>query len=492
MHAIPSMSSLITVSHSDRRKEPSVCPVLSLIFSEQSPLISRDCLAFLFLASTTSTLAYIEQTHTATPTSYSRVLELIAIASPMSAGPALLIESPHQQYFEQLGGVAAGHHYSNNVEMENSNNNSAFSDEDLIASLAGFAVEGQTERDLATIKAMLLSQHHQFPSSGNQFTHNSFNSSAGNGGGIWPMQSPAAATSAWSAFNWNPASGQPPPNTPNLSKSLELYGSSANGNNLNNEYFSSSARRRDVSLERPHFFNTSTSGRGASSTRHGRSSSITSSNRGDNNSTPGSSLSTGFDMDMGEDEVVQEEQEEVIAGPSNGSNTFNGYRPAAAAAVDGGQGYSAGGHNHNGMEDIQEDSMRESLEDAQQHQQQQYQQQQAAPYPAQSSHHHQSSSSANINFDNRHAGIAGQSPPSLPPSLTTMKQWNSNGSSTISSRRSNTSTPTLASSNGHSISRPNSSNSTSSASSPPQTRSRSRQQAQAQAQAANQLRFTSP
>lgn len=418
----------------------------------------------------------------------------------MSAGPALLIESPHQQYFEQLG---AGHHYSsNNVEMDNSNNNnSAFSDEDLIASLAGFAVEGQTERDLATIKAMLLSQHHQFPSSGNQFTHNSFNSSAGNGGGIWPMQSPAATstTSAWSAFNWNPASGQPPPNTPNLSKSLELYGSSANGNNLNNnnEYFSSSARRRDVSLERPHFFNnTSISGRGASSTRHGRSSSITSSNRGDNNSTPGSSLSTGFDMDMGEDEVAQEEQEaeEVIAGPSNSSNTFNGYRPAAtaaAAAVDGGQGYSAGGSNDNGMEDIQEDSMRESLEDAQQYQQQQkYQQQSQAAYPA---HHHQPSSSANMNFDNRHAGIAGQSPPlSLAPSLTTMKQqWNSNGNNSISSRRSNTSTPTLASSNGHSISRPNSSNSTSSASSPPQTRSRSRQQAQAQAQAANQLRFTS-
>lgn len=357
------------------------------------------------------------------------------------------------------------------MESSSSSNtgNSAFSDDDLIASLAGFAVEGQTERDLATIKSMLLSQH-----SGNhnqqQFTHNSYNSSNG-GTSHWPMASPAATTTAWTSFQWNPASGQPPPNTPTLSKSMELYGNQQQQQQAGNEYFgggfysnlhSSQGRRRDVSLERPHLLSSS-----RNACRHGRSASITSSvNADDQNSvastTPGSSLSNGFDMDM-EEEITPTNE----AGPSDiNPPAFIVQQPHYLQHQP--QGMN-GNHESNGiwMEDIQEDRMRESMEDA-----------------STINHHHASTlssssypispSSAASPFDNRTAlsssGVA----------EVANKQW-----------RSNTSTPIPSKPSDNQIqSRPHSSNSFHQPASPIQTRSRSRQQLQQQQAAA--LRFTSP
>lgn len=392
----------------------------------------------------------------------------IQLHTSMSAGPALLLETPIPHHFD-----STGHHHTyfamdSTMGGGNGNasaSNSAFSDEDLIASLAGFAVEGQTERDLATIKSMLLSQQQQYPAGGNQqhqqqqqFTHNSYSSS---NGGVWPMQSPAATT-AWSSFQWNPASGQPPPNTPTLSKSLELYGSSAQ---QQQEYFGgayysqhlngSSGRRRDVSLERPHLLNSS-----RNSSRHARSSSITSSvNADDSSTTPGSSLSTGFDMDM-EEELTPSMN---AAGPSTRQQ-----QPAFH------QQQGSDGAANNGMEDIQEDSMRESMEDVDQQQQQHNNNHIHAPQPTSSISNLPISSSTSI-FDNRTALSSSRVAESPPSSL--QKQW-----------RSNTSTPQPQSqSNSRTHPRPHSSNGFLPPTSPPQTRSRSRQQQQAAA-----LRFTSP
>lgn len=402
----------------------------------------------------------------------------------MSAGSALL-ETPLSHFEFAVAGTGSHHRYRGRMESSSAttSSSSAFSDEDLIASLAGFAVEGQTERDLATIKSMLLSQqqqHHQ-PSQQQQFTHNSYSSS---NGGMWPMQSPAGnfppSLSAWSAANaaaWNPASGQPPPNTPTLSKSLELYGSS--GGNYNNDYFpyGSGSRRRDVSLERPHLLHSSTS---RSSSRHARSASITSSTAnggagGEEMSTPGSSLSTAFDMDM---------EEDIAPPPTAGPSQYQRFHMQQQQAGDG-----AAIAMNAGMEDIQEDSMRESMEDesctssSSQH----------PNHPHSSSSFSPSSASAikgsngKSIFDNRNAGVA-ESPHNYRGDAN--QQW----------RSSNTSTPTFlnnnASSNGHngttssSTSRPHSRNGSATPTSPPQTRSRSRQQ-QAQAQAQAGLRFTS-
>lgn len=122
---------------------------------------------------------------------------------------------------------------------------SGITDEDLIASLASFGVEGQTERDLATIKTMMMQQQQQQQQQ--QYAS----------GGGWYMHQ---------------AAGQPPPNTPTLSKSMELYNSvntggmllppgfqTGNGSNSNsnNGYWpeSSAGRRRDVSLDRSYLNN---------------------------------------------------------------------------------------------------------------------------------------------------------------------------------------------------------------------------------------------
>ena len=104
-----------------------------------------------------------------------------------------------------------------------------WSEDDLLASLSSFGVEGEDERNLSTIKAMLAS---------------------GWGGGN------AAAGGIGTAFNSQGFhSHNPPPNTPTLSKSMELYSSSLNGSGGTRAYFDGSnrgesARRRDVSLER--------------------------------------------------------------------------------------------------------------------------------------------------------------------------------------------------------------------------------------------------
>lgn len=144
--------------------------------------------------------------------------------------------------------------------------NSGYTDEDLLASLAGFAVEGQTERDLSTIKAMLsqypqLAHHHHSQS---QLLHCS------------PAQSlaislPFQQQSNPYGFNNNSYTNDPPPNTPTLNRGLELHGVSnseyykgpaslASSSGSGGGYFPNTApgnppsafgpRRRDVSLDR--------------------------------------------------------------------------------------------------------------------------------------------------------------------------------------------------------------------------------------------------
>lgn len=115
-----------------------------------------------------------------------------------------------------------------------SSGGSGYSDEDLLASLAGFAVEGQTERDLATIKAML--------SSGGGGDQNTAANGRHAGGLGWPMQMQQQQQYC---------SNNPPPNTPTLSKSMELYGNPSEIYNSNGFPFMQAAnRRRDVSLDR--------------------------------------------------------------------------------------------------------------------------------------------------------------------------------------------------------------------------------------------------
>lgn len=103
--------------------------------------------------------------------------------------------------------------------------NGGFSEDDLLASLASFGVEGQTERDLATIKAMLS------------------NGSGANG--VHAFQQAAVAQQGWNAYLQT--AGNPPPNTPTLGKSLELQGMNIH---LGTPSGSSGTRRRDVSLDR--------------------------------------------------------------------------------------------------------------------------------------------------------------------------------------------------------------------------------------------------
>jgi len=119
----------------------------------------------------------------------------------------------------------------------NGNGSSGFSEEDLLASFGCFAVEGQTERDLATIKSML--------SSTNSGLNNAIGRPAGAASFGWPFQT-ATMQQQQQCLN------NPPPNTPTLSKSMDLAGNPpemqyfGNGFPLNG----SGSRRRDVSLDR--------------------------------------------------------------------------------------------------------------------------------------------------------------------------------------------------------------------------------------------------
>ena len=124
---------------------------------------------------------------------------------------------------------------------DSSGGGNGYTDDDLLASLASFGVEGQTERDLATIKAMMLQNGGQL--NGHQY-------------GIMPQN---IAQQSWSAFLQN--ANNPPPNTPTLSKSLELQHLSwqqqqtAGFLDAGSSYgtqSSSNSRRRDVSLDRSH------------------------------------------------------------------------------------------------------------------------------------------------------------------------------------------------------------------------------------------------
>ena len=130
-----------------------------------------------------------------------------------------------QQHFSMAAGNSGG--------SESSNGN-GFSEEDLLASLAGFGVEGQVERDLATIKAMLSTN------SCSNGTATMPGRPAGSFG--WPLQNNTVFQQQQHCLN------NPPPNTPTLSKSMDLYGSAPES-----QYFpfnASGSRRRDVSLDR--------------------------------------------------------------------------------------------------------------------------------------------------------------------------------------------------------------------------------------------------
>jgi hypothetical protein len=412
----------------------------------------------------------------------------------MSAGGPTLLESSSQHSlfnsFDTQGFTGLHQMSRSNDSMNHSGDgggNSAFSDEDLIASLAGFAVEGQTERDLATIKAMLMQQqsagnsmagpsgnlnHHH-----NSFTHNSYSSSSGMNNQHWPMQSPVAATTSWSAtasFPWNGNQQQQPhPNTPNLAKSLELYG---NGGG-NNDYYSmsggSSGRRRDVSLERNyHFTNGGLSG-SRNSSRHGTalphvrtaSGSLSSNNSAaEDMPTPGSSL----DMDMGDDDIDAME-EQSTAGPS--MPFINGYSGQSRPVDE--------------MEDIQEDRLRESMEDEQQRRKRE--QQQLQQYPTTNARPSSSSSAPFHNQPQHNPPDSRSAHPSARAtdygSCSPPAQLGACSTTTNKQARSGTHTPI----NGKTISRPHSaSGNHATVTSPVQTRSRSRLQMQQQ----EALRFT--
>lgn len=125
-------------------------------------------------------------------------------------------------------------HFSMAGNSDSDGNGDGFSEEDLLASLAGFGVEGQVERDLATIKAMLSTN------SCNNGTVMMPGRPPGSFG--WPLQNNIAFQQQQHCLN------NPPPNTPTLSKSMDLYGSAPES-----QYFpfnASGSRRRDVSLDR--------------------------------------------------------------------------------------------------------------------------------------------------------------------------------------------------------------------------------------------------
>ncbi|CAD6565899.1 MAG: hypothetical protein CYPHOPRED_000088 [Cyphobasidiales sp. Tagirdzhanova-0007] len=130
---------------------------------------------------------------------------------------------------------------------------SGFSDEDLLASLAGFAVEGQTEKDLATIKAMLATSSHGFVDPRVHFQQQQYVQQ-----NQWAGWSTSQYQHQHALGNGNHKSqhggGRPPPNTPTMSKSLELQSAEAPRSYMSNGNGTSGAirapRRRDVSLDR--------------------------------------------------------------------------------------------------------------------------------------------------------------------------------------------------------------------------------------------------
>jgi hypothetical protein len=140
---------------------------------------------------------------------------------------------------------------------------SGYTDDDLLASLASFGVEGQTERDLATIKAMFAAS-----SAGNSSDSAKFNQGGYTGGWAIPQQQ-----QSWQQYQYQHQQ-QPPPNTPTFSKSLELQGGNFDNNGYypNGPYFDisngqhSSNKRRDVSLDRDYLRSLSSAGDGRAST----------------------------------------------------------------------------------------------------------------------------------------------------------------------------------------------------------------------------------
>ena len=133
-------------------------------------------------------------------------------------------------------------------------NGNGYSDEDLLASLASFAVEGQTERDLATIKAMLagngfMDQAQPVHAYGQpvQLQQPSYGQAQGLAHGY-----------AFGYTNMQHSPAQPPPNTPTtMSISLELCSGETAPTGLMQQRSAGTTfnrpgqqRRRDVSLDR--------------------------------------------------------------------------------------------------------------------------------------------------------------------------------------------------------------------------------------------------